>query len=134
MLRTLIRATLVAGILAASAVTVQSPAAAFYQTWSTSASYRASGDWLPANPTVTPYGKACSGGDAYLFNISILRTSNSGIIWNSSNAWADGQWWHWNPVGVQIGTSYYFRWRGLNASGNTYYGAPCQGVQASVTV
>lgn len=134
--RILIR-SLLAVAVGTSSVLAAAPARAdfpFNQNWATTASYRASQDWLPAVTSVTPYGKSCLGdifsGGAQFFNESILKTSGSVTIWTSPAAPADGSVYQFSKVGVSIGTSYYFRWRGLDYWGNPYAPSPCQYVGA----
>jgi hypothetical protein len=131
-LRSLWRATIIA--IGASAIAglgaLPAYAANFGQDWSSSASYRASIDFIPSGSSITVYGKACGGGDATAFNMSLLLTQGSVIVWNSGQAPANGVVYNMGGAGTSAGTAYYFRWRGLR-NGSPYYGAPCQHVGAT---
>jgi hypothetical protein len=125
---------LAAGAAAATAVAMTLtalPADAFQQDWSGSASYRASKDFVPTNTSVHPKGRACAGGSATKFYVSLVTTSGNRQFWSSRSPAANGAWADmFANVPVTPGNALYLRWRGQNSTELTGFSAPCQGVFA----
>lgn len=127
--RMLMSSILVAGALGGS-LALAAPASASTtasQTWDSSASYRASKDFVATSSEFVFGGTACSGGSASKYYVQLVKTSNSSKI-KSSTSWSVGAWNYQYGSGTSSGTAYYMRWYGQNSSESNGYSAPCQGI------
>lgn len=134
-MRLILRATILATVVAASISLLPVAASAttgFHQSWTTSASYRASYDWVPGSGNLDIGGLGCPGGSARYWYSSLVKTSGSTLVFSTYSYPADGNvYYDPRDVSVATGTAYYMRWHGQNGSLQNGYSSPCQRVLAN---